>query len=513
MLDTSSTKRDMIMSQNSIAFESDSEVVATFPASTHSSVKFQQFTCKLCGSNARSESWSSMSSDITADSLDTKATVCFEVCQKRLKLKGKRFLEKTNLKSSESKICQNEAASRSMVPYDMCSDSSILNYNKNLNTAQDKESPRHLSYFGLSTIQRKIRNQKDLPTRSKTVNKSNLNSGRGVYISQDQDSDSSISGSSLVCIKDENDSSDDNEVEVDETKQVEEGINNLMREHFEAKNAAENTSKSQRHAIFRKIFYPKENEKSIAYKKESEKVEMKPLGKLGVPSDFNYKQSADDEDSEEVRDKPTSLSPFLSGVTVVSEITSNGRKRSIRRKERPLRRRNNNVGVCNECKLRLIGTPLDIRAISDSENSRLKSSFGAKNHSTQQMRSNSFKHSARVKSLPITRNSSSQKRRNFDTAMISNSSQLNLLKKSNINYNVSQARSNAQKTNFIRRSVSVKSESPAAFRRTHSVRCPSQNQDTKAYKRRRTTTIGACEGNEIISTVLLLNNLFFIEFR
>ena len=512
MLDTSSTKRDMIMSQNSIAFESDSEIVATFPASTHSSVKFQQFTCKLCGSNARSESWSSMSSDMTADSLDTKATVCFEVCQKRLKLKGKRFLQKTNLKRSESKICQNEAASRTMVPYDMCSNSSILNYNKSLNTAQVKESPKRLSYFGLSTIQRKIRNQKDLPTKSKTANKSNLRSGRGVYISQDQDSDSSISGSSLVCIKDENDSSDDNEVEVDETKQVEEGINNLMREHFEAKNAAENISKSHRHAIFRKIFSHKENDKGIAYKKESEKVEMKPLSKLGVPSDFNYKQSADDEDSEEVRDKPTSLSPFLSGVTVVSEITSNGRKRSIRRKERRLRRRNNNVGVCNECKLRLIGTPLDVRAISDSENSRLKSSFGAKNHPTTQMRSNSFKHTARVKSLPISRNSSSRKRRNFDTGMISNTSQLNLLKKSNINYNISQARTNAQKNNFMRRSVSVKSESPAAFRRTHSVRCSSQNQETKGYTRRRTTTIGACEGNEIISTVLI-KNYFLSNFR
>ena len=87
--------------------------------------------------------------------------------------------------------------------------------------------------------------------------------------------------------------------------------------------------------------------------------------------------------------------------------------------------------------------------------------------------------------------------------MINNPSQLNLLKKSNINYNVSQARTNAQKTNFMRRSVSVKSESPAAFRRTHSVRCSSQNQETKGYTRRRTTTIGACEGNEIISTVLI----------
>ena len=501
MLDTSSIKRDMIVSQNSIAFESDSEIVAALPPSTHSSVKFQQYTCKLCGSNARSESWSSVSSDIPADSLDTKATMCFEAYQKRLKLRGKRFFQKTTMKGSDDKTCQNGAVAKSMAPYDMCSSSSILNYYKNLNSTLVHDSPTRLSYFGLSTIQRKIKNHKDRPSKARNTNKTSLNSGRGVYISQDQDSDSSISGSSLVCIKDENDSSDNNDEEVDETKQVEEGINNLMREHFEAKNAKENLSKSQRHTIFRKLFSHKENEKRLANKKENENVEMKTLSKLGVPSDINRKQSADDEDSEEVRDKPTSLSPFLSGVTVVSQITSNGIKRSGRGKERRLRRRNNNLIVCNECKLRLIGAPLDVKAISDSENSRMKSSFGAKNYSKSQMRSSSFKYSPRIKSLPMSRHSSSKKRRNVNSTTTNNSSPSNISKKFNFNYNVSQPRSNTQRNTFMRRSVSVKSESPAAFRRTHSVRCSSQNQDGKGYTRRRTTTIGACEGNEIISTV------------
>ena len=505
MLDTSSTKRDMIMSQNSIAFESDSEIVAGYPPSTNSSIKFQQFTCKLCGSNARSESWSSMSSDITAESLDTKATVCFKTCHKRLKLKGKRFLQKTNFKDKDEKTIPNGTATTSMVPYDMCSENSILNYHKNLNSTRVNDSPKPLSYFGLSKIQRKIKNKKDLPLKSKIAKKNSMNSRGGVYISHDQDSDSSISGSSLVCIKDENDSSDNNDLEVDERREVEEGINNLMREHFEAKNAAENQSKSHRHIIFRKIFSSKENEKDNSCRKESEKVEMKALNKLSVPSDCTRKNSADDEDSEEVRDKPTSLSPFIYNRDRViqknwnstdheepsgaSELMSKGRKRSARRKERRLRRRNNNLGVCNECKLRMIGAPLDVRAITESETLRPNSSFSLKKNSITQRRSSSFKQSPRVKNVSMLRNSSSRKRRNNDVILPRN--------------NISQAKCNVQKNSFLRRSVSVKSESPAAFRRTHSVRCTPQNQDSKGFTRRRTTTIGACEGNEIISTVRL----------
>ena len=524
MLDTSSTKRDMIMSQNSIAFESDSELVAAFPVSTHSSVKFQQFTCKLCGTNARSESLSS-SSDITAESLEPNASVCFEVCQKRLKLKGKQLLQKTKLKDSDDK--SHNPAQFDSVPYDMCNDNSILNYNKNAISSPSKDPQKPLSYFGLSKIQRKIKNKKELPLKSKTANKSSMRSGKGVYISQD--SDSSISGSSLVCIKDENDSSDNNEVEADEKREVEEGINNLMREHFEAKNAAEHQSKSQRHTIFRKIFSPKDTEKFALYKSDTERVEMKPLNKLKVSSDYTHKPPADDEDSEEVRDKPTSLSPFsynrdrsiqknwnvcdTKQISGVSDINNKGRTRSSRRKDRRIRRRNNNLGVCNECKLRMIGAPIDVRsaALSESEASRLTSPLGTQNHSITQLRSSSFKHSPRFQkqhSLPVSRNSSSRKLQNVDTVSSNNSLQSTFLKRSNKSYNVPQLKPNAHKNSFMRRSVSVKSESPAAFRRTHSVRCPSQNQSSKGYTRRRTTTIGACEGNEIISTVGLNFNVY-----
>ena len=62
--------------------------------------------------------------------------------------------------------------------------------------------------------------------------------------------------------------------------------------------------------LFRKIFSPKDNEKFALYKGDTERVEMKPLNKLKVSSDYTHKTAADDEDSEEVRDKPTSLSPF-----------------------------------------------------------------------------------------------------------------------------------------------------------------------------------------------------------
>ena len=171
-----------------------------------------------------------------------------------------------------------------------------------------------------------------------------------------------------------------------------------------------------------------------------------------------------------------------------------------------MRRRNNNLGVCNECKLKMIGAPIDVRsgALSESEASRLTSSLRTQNHSITQLRSSSFKHSPRFQkqhSLPVSRNSSSRKRHHVDTGSSNNSSQSNFLKRSNISYNIPQQKSIGQKNSFMKRSVSVKSESPAAFRRTHSVRCTSQNQDSKGYTRRRTTTIGACEGNEIISTV------------
>ena len=140
---------------------------------------------------------------------------------------------------------------------------------------------------------------------------------------------------------------------------------------------------------------------------------------------------------------------------------------------------------------------MDVRAITESETLRPNSSFSSKKNSLTQRRSNSFKQSPRVKNVSMLRNSSSRKRRNNDVILPRN--------------NISQAKCNVQKNSFLRRSVSVKSESPAAFRRTHSVRCTPQNQDSKGFTRRRTTTIGACEGNEIISTVrlsILLNKFF-----
>ena len=366
-----------------------------------------------------------------------------------------------------------------------------------------------------------------------------MNAGKGVYISHD--SDSSISGSSLVCIKDENESSDNIGLEVDETREVEEGINNLMREHFEAKSAAEHQSKSQRHIIFRKIFSPKENEKSIFCKDEAEKVELEPLNRSKVHDSAQH-GVGDEEDSEEVRDKPTSLSPFpynrerkiqknrtstqqtlLKDAGESNEVSVRTERKGIRRTnsdtrhERRIQRRNNNLGVCNECKLRMIGSPLDIksRTPSESESSRnatLSTELSTPNHTTP-IRSHSFRNSTRapmLHSLSVSRCSS--RRRNNDVSLHP------FTKRSNLNHIVSQANTSQRTSNFMSRSLSAKSTSPSAFRRTHSVRYPANNQEAKTYSRRRTTTIGSCnfpgEGNDVISTVRMHNitNRKFVLF-
>ena len=512
----SSHKHNVITSQNSIAYESDSEVIAAVPTSTAKSGKFN-FTCKLCGSIIRSESSSSVSSDFTAESL--KTSVCFKLCQKRLKLKGKSFLQKTALKATNEKLPHKLPS----VPYDMCNETSnsILNYRNAMTSNYRNRSKKPLTC--LSKLQKKIKKKKEAPLKPKITAKSNLKAGKGVYISND--SDSSISGSSLVCIKDENDSSN-NSVEVDETREVEEGINNLMREHFEAKSAAEHQSKSQRHIIFRKIFSPKENEKPVFCKDEDEKVELEPLNRSKIHDSAQH-GVGDEDDSEEVRDKPTSLSafpynrerkiqknrtstqqPLLKDGCESNEVSGRTERKGIRRAnsdarhERRIQKRNNNIGVCNECKLRMIGSPLDNKTPSESESSRnatLSTDLSTPNHTTP-IRSQSFRHAGRapmLHSLSVSRCSSG--RRNNDVSLHP------FTKRSYVNHNLSQANSSQRTSNFMSRSLSANSSSPSAFRRTHSVRYPANNQEAKTYSRRRTTTIGSCnfpgDGNDVISTV------------
>ena len=512
----SSNKRDLITSQNSIAYESESEIMAAIPSFTNSGKS--RFTCKLCGSIVRSESCSSVSSDFTLDSLET--SVCFKLCQKRLNLKGKRFLQKALWKTKNEKLSNDPPT----VPYDMCNESSKMKHQIDVTSNHQHHTHKPLTCFGVSKLQRKIKSKKEAPLKSKTAKKSTKNSGKGIYISHD--SDSSISGSSLVCIKDENESSDDNKVGVDETREVEEGIDNLMREHFEAKSAAAQNSKSQRHTIFRKIFSPKENEKSGLCKNESEKVEMEPLNK--TKDDCAQNNLGEEEDIEEVRDKPTSLSQFsynrermmqknrtsqhtllkdgceLNGAAVRIKRKSIRRTNSDSRYERRVQRRNNNLGVCSDCKLRMTGSPLDFRSrtTSDTGSSRnvtLSTDSATQNHTTP-LRSHSFRHPTRppmLHSLTVSRYST-RGRKNDDSLP-------SITKRNNVSYSLSQDNSSQRTSGYMRRSLSAKSASDTAFRRTHSVRYPANNQETKKYTRRRTTTIGSCnfpgDENNVVSTV------------
>ena len=154
----SSNKRDAITSQNSIAYESESEVIAAVPTSAAPSGKFK-FTCKLCGSIVRSESSSTVSSDFTAESLAT--SVCFKLCQKRLKLKGKRFLQKTALKATNEKLSHQPPSA----PYDMCNESSnsILKYRNDMTSNYPNHKKKPLGCLGISKLQKKIKNKKEAP--------------------------------------------------------------------------------------------------------------------------------------------------------------------------------------------------------------------------------------------------------------------------------------------------------------------------------------------------------------
>ena len=178
------------------------------------------------------------------------------------------------------------------------------------------------------------------------------------------------------------------------------------------------------------------------------------------------------------------------------------------RNERRIQKRNNNLGVCNKCKLRLIGGPLNIKSGTPSEsgssrNATLSTDLSTPNHTTP-VRSHSFRHSTRapmLHSLSVSRHSS--RLRNNDARLHP------LTKRSNVNHALSRVNSSQRKSNFMHRSLSAKSASPSAFRRTHSVRYPANNQEAKTYSRRRTTTIGSCnfpgDGNDAISTVRIFD--------
>ena len=499
------------MSQNSLAYESDSEILAAFPQSTNSG-KFK-ITCKVCGAIVRSESWSTISSEFTVDSRE-KSSRCFKFFPKRLKMRSNWFFQKTVYTDPNKTIHNNSQAVGSNDSANDIAASYVINYNHEVASNETKQSQKGFPSF--SRLQKKIGKKKGKKSGK----------GKGLYISKDSDSGSSISGSSLVCIKDENDSSENNEVEIDEKKKVEEGIKNLMREHFEAINAAETQSRSHRHIIFRNIFSPKENnDRSIHCNNSFEKVEMESLNN-GKLSDLTHKVHGDEEDEEEVRDKPTSLSPYafnrerilqknrtLTQQTLLKDgckINNNSGRTDVKtykrassdgRHERRIQRRNNNIGVCNECKLRMIGSPLDVRSRTPSESHSSNTTMTDRvhtNHSTP-LRSHSFKHSPMLHSLSVTRSSASRLRKND----VKSNSQ-HFIKRNNVNAVArGQAKSTQRGNIFMGRSSSVKSASPAAFRRTHSVRSPGDAPEAKTFTRRRTTTIGSFPGdvNYITSTV------------
>ena len=522
------SKRDVIISQNSIAYESDSEIIAGFPYQSQNFGKFNKMTCKLCGSHLRSESLSSLSSDFNGNS--SKANCCFSFLPRRLTSKDKHLIPKTPAKLCNDTLCNG---TKSSATYNMCNNlsSTVLNQNSEVIACNTKESKNIFTRINLCRWQKK---QKIISELEMTQT-SNFNPRKGVYISHESETGSSISGSSLVCIKDENDSSDNDDKEVDEKKVVEEGINNLMREHFEAKTAAKMVSKSQRYTLLRKIFSPKENDRSVLYRSDTEKVEIDDLNNTDT-RDSVHKSQGDDEDSEEVRDKPTSLSPFASNRERISQknrvtvhqtllngvpngndnagrikTKSKERRKSLNdRSQNMLLKRNSNYGVCNSCKRRNFGSPVgNSRTPSDSESSH-NTSATAQSYSTP-LRSHSLRYSSRPP-MHLSSNRACTSRGNNEGS--TNFQQFS--RRSNVSFSLSQETPGHRSGNYIRRSLSYKSSSPVAFRRTHSVRCHSNGTEQKRFTRRRTTTIGTCNfpdgANEIISTVYLIQYIKMLKW-
>ena len=167
-------------------------------------------------------------------------------------------------------------------------------------------------------------------------------------------------------------------------------------------------------------------------------------------------------------------------------------------------KRNSNYGVCNACKRRNFGSPVgNSRTPSDSESSH-NTSATAQSYSTP-LRSHSLRYSSRPPmqhGLPSNRACTSRGNNEGSTSFQQFS------RRSNVSFSLSQETPGHRSGNYIRRSLSYKSSSPVAFRRTHSVRCHSNGTEQKRFTRRRTTTIGTCNfpdgANEIISTVYLI---------
>ena len=514
-----------------MAYESDSEMITTFPESTsppsicHGGRKKDnnQLTCKLCGSVDRNGSWSSISSDITADSC--KAGLCFELCQRRSKMKRKGYSPRSSSKGPEV----NRKGSSDVATSSLCNQSDSPEPLEKVQE-NEKRSAHFFPWLRKSKNQNKC--QMENPTQI-VLNKPTAVNGKP-NVTSNADSSSAISGSSLVCIRDEDDSSDNTEMLIDESREVEQGINDLMREHFAAKSAAENRLKFERHSIFRRIFSSKDNRCSL-YKHDEEKVEMELLNNSKITQRVQNVQG-DEEDTEEVRDKHTSLSQFpfnrtrfgnrkrsttppsllvesyeSNETSECTETKKNARSNFDLRENHNVIKRNNNIGICKDCKPKMIGSSSSknrTRTKSESDSTTRSSPTRSStsivpSNSITPMRSHSLRHksnTSRPQGVVVSENTI----RSTNNGCVQQDAQ-KFPKRSIVSFTQRQRTSPPKLNLHMQRSYSAKLASSAAKRRTYSVRGSATNQDNKTYTRPRTNTVGSCKsscsGRDPISTV------------